>query len=198
MGKVSNCITMASLLSNGKKYTVDELAERLEVTPRMVRFYKEELEKSGIYIDTVRGPYGGYVLNQTIRIPGRKFNKNDVELLSSIEKEVSQDLREKIIILKDKVRGLYFGSKEENRELGLDNEVLSKYNLLNRSIKEKRKVKIKYYSHNKGERERIVHPLDMFLFESGWGCVAFCEDKNDLRHFELSRIREYKLLDEKY
>ncbi len=199
MGKVSNCITMASLLSNGKKYNIDELAEKLEVTPRMIRVYKDELEKSGIYIDTVRGPYGGYVLNQTIRIPNRKFNKQDVELLSTIEKKISnKDLKEQIIILKDKVRGLYFGSKEEKRELGLDSEVLSKYNLLNRAIKEKRKVKISYYSHNKGERDRIIHPLDMFLYETGWGCAAFCEEKNDLRHFELERIREYNLLEEKF
>ena len=27
------------------------------------------------------GPYGGYVLNQTIRMPVRKFRKKDYELL---------------------------------------------------------------------------------------------------------------------
>ena len=32
----------------------------------------EELEKAGIFIDTIRGPYGGYVLNQYVHIPRRK------------------------------------------------------------------------------------------------------------------------------
>ena len=65
MSKVSNAITMLKLLGNGKKYSVLELANILEVTPRMVRVYKEDLEKAGIYIDTIMGPYGGYVLKDT-------------------------------------------------------------------------------------------------------------------------------------
>ncbi|MCI8547400.1 MAG: transcriptional regulator, partial [Bacilli bacterium] len=50
MSKISNVITMLNLLSNGKKYSIDELSKILEVTPRMIRIYKNELEKSGIYI----------------------------------------------------------------------------------------------------------------------------------------------------
>ena len=62
MSKISNTISMLNLLSTGRKYSIQELATILEVSPRMVRTYKEELEKSGIYIDTIMGPYGGYVL----------------------------------------------------------------------------------------------------------------------------------------
>ena len=62
MSKVSNVLEMLELLSSGRKYQIAELAEKLEVSPRMIRVYKEECEKAGIYIDTVKGPYGGYVL----------------------------------------------------------------------------------------------------------------------------------------
>ena len=48
---------MLNLLSTGKKYTVNDLAEILEVTPRMVRSYKEDLDKCGIYVDTIMGPW---------------------------------------------------------------------------------------------------------------------------------------------
>ena len=61
MSKVSNTLTMLRLLESGKKYSVKELAEKLEVSPRMIKSYKEELEKCGIYIDTILGRYGGYV-----------------------------------------------------------------------------------------------------------------------------------------
>ena len=74
MSKVSNELTMIELLSSGRKYSIKELSEILEVTERMIRVYKEDLEKSGIYIDTIMGPYGGYVLNQSVRLPIRKFN----------------------------------------------------------------------------------------------------------------------------
>ena len=63
---------MLQILSNGRKYSINELSNMLEVTPRMVRVYKEELEKAGIYIDTIRGPYGGYILNQHVSLPKEK------------------------------------------------------------------------------------------------------------------------------
>lgn len=75
MSKISNVILMLQYLENGRKYNIKELADKLEVSERMIRVYKEELEKAGIYIDTLMGPYGGYVLNQKVRIPTRKFSK---------------------------------------------------------------------------------------------------------------------------
>ena len=59
------------------------------------------------------------------------------------------------------------------------------------------KVKILYYSYGKGENERVIDPAEMFLFQDGWYCAAFCEKKQDIRHFELKRIITYELLEEK-
>ncbi|MBQ6324153.1 MAG: WYL domain-containing protein [Bacilli bacterium] len=194
MSKISNVFLMLQYLENGRKYTIKELAEKLEVSERMVRVYKEELEKAGIYIDTIMGPYGGYVLNQSIRIPTRKFSKDDYEFLKDLK--VSNDKKERLEIIADKVHGVYFDSKNEKIELS--NETRNYYNVLTRAIKEKRKVLINYYSFVHGNQDRVIHPLDMFLYNSGWGCAAFCELKSDLRHFELKRINEIKLLDEKF
>jgi predicted DNA-binding transcriptional regulator YafY len=199
MSKVSNVLTMIELLNTGRKYSIKELSQELEVSERMIRVYKEELDKCGIYVDTIKGPYGGYVLNQSVRMPLRKFNKKDFELLNKyIELESDMDLKNKLVILQDKIRGVYIGSKQEENELNLKDETLKKYNILTRAIKEKRKVKIKYYSYGKGENTRIIDPANMFLFQDGWYCAAFCELRKDIRHFELRRIIEYELLDEKF
>lgn len=197
MSKVSNIITMMLLLNNGKKYSIDELSEELEVSKRMIRHYKEELEMAGIYVDTIRGPYGGYVLNQSIRVPERKFKQNDVELLREISNHLNDDkLSDKLYILTDKVQGIYQGSKKEEKELNLKEENLSKYNIMMRAIKENRKVKILYYSYNKGENERVIHPAELFLYKEGWFVAALCEYKNDIRHFEFKRIIKCELLNE--
>lgn len=199
MSKISNVITMLNLLSNGRKYSVDELSKILEVTPRMIRIYKDELEKAGIYIDSIMGPYGGYVLNQTIRIPERKFKKGDYELLDRcIGNNISNNDKEKMELLKDKIRGIFIGSKQEEQELNLSDEILKRYNILARAIKERKKVKILYYSYNRGENERIINPAEMFLFKDGWYCAAYCELRHDIRHFELKRIRKIKLLSDKF
>lgn len=197
MSKLSNIVTMMELLNHGRKYSIEELSNILEVTPRMVRFYKEELEKAGIYIDTIRGPYGGYVLNQNIRIPSRKFRNKDYLLLEKIERIINDsNLKQEIAVLKDKVRGIYQGSLEEKLEINIDEK--EKYNIISRSIKEKKKVEILYYSYEKGENIRIIHPVDLYLYYDSWYVSAFCELRNDMRHFELKRIRNIKLLEEIY
>lgn len=199
MSKVSNVITMLELLQTGRKYSIQELADKLEVTKRMIRVYKEDLEKAGIYIDTIMGPYGGYVLNQSIRLPIRKFKMKDAELLNNyIARENDSKKKEQLILLQDKIKGVYIGSKQETKELNENDDIGKKYNLLTRAIREKRKVKILYYSYGKGENERVIDPAEMFLFQDGWYCAAFCEKKQDIRHFELKRIIKYELLDEKY
>ena len=106
----------------------------------MVRIYKDELEKAGIYIDTIMGPYGGYVLNQSIRIPTRKFTKSDYDFLHTLS--VNDKDKEKLEMIADKVHGVYFDSKQENIEL--KDEIKDYYNVLTRAIKEKRKVRINY------------------------------------------------------
>ncbi|MDD4298590.1 MAG: WYL domain-containing protein [Bacilli bacterium] len=199
MSKVSNIVTMIELLQSGKKYSIKELASQLEVSERMIRIYKEDLDKAGIYVDTIMGPYGGYVLNQSVRMPVRKFKVKDAELLDKyIEEETNINIKNELIMLQDKIKGIYIGSKQEASELNLKDETLKKYNILTRAVKEKRKVKILYYSYGKGKNERVIDPAEMFLFQDGWYCAAFCEVKKDIRHFELKRIIKYELLDEKY
>ncbi len=194
MSKISNVILMLQYLENGRKYNIKELAYKLEVSERMIRVYKEELEKAGIYIDTLMGPYGGYVLNQKVRIPTRKFSKSDYEFLKNLN--VDEQDKEKLQIIADKVHGVYFNSNDEKIEL--KDDIKNSYNILTRAIKEKRKVKINYYSFTNGNQDRTIRPYDMFLYDTGWGCAAFCELRNDLRHFELKRINKIELLDEKF
>ena len=199
MSKISNVLTLLQLLQSGRKYSINELSNKLEVSERMIRVYKEDLEKAGIYIDTIMGPYGGYVLNQSIRMPIRKFKLKDAQLLDKyIADEKDAAKKEELLQLQDKIKGVYIGSKRKETELNLKDETGKKYNLLTRAIKEKRKVKILYYSYGKGENERVIDPAEMFLFQEGWYCAAFCERKQDIRHFELKRIIKYELLDEKY
>ena len=194
MSKISNVLLMLQYLENGRKYNIKELAEKLEVSERMIRVYKDELEKAGIYIDTIMGPYGGYVLNQSIRIPTRKFNLEDYKFLKELK--VKKDNQEKLDVLADKIHGVYFDSKSENIEL--KDDIKNNYNVLTKAIKERKKVLINYYSYTHGNQDRIIHPLDMFLYNSGWGCAAYCEKRKDLRHFELKRINKIQLLDENY
>ena len=54
MSKISKNIKMLDILSSGKIYNKKKLSEMLEVSPRTVRQYKDELEKEGIYVELNR------------------------------------------------------------------------------------------------------------------------------------------------
>jgi len=158
MSKISNVLTMIEYLSTGRKYSIAELSEKLEVTPRMIRVYKDEIEKAGIYIDTIKGPYGGYVLNQNVNVPKRFITPNNINV--------------------------------QDRNL---------FNLINRAIKEKRKCLIEYYSKNEEKTtSRTIHPYDLILLGNEWGVAAYCELKDEIRHFYINRIKSIEILENFY
>lgn len=56
---------------------IKDLAEELEVKERMVRIYKEEIEKAGIIINSETGVDGGYSIENSTLIPTVNFTKNN-------------------------------------------------------------------------------------------------------------------------
>lgn len=203
MGKVSNALTMLELLSNNRKYSVKELADILEVTERMVRVYKSDLEKAGIYIDTISGPYGGYVLNHNVLLPGRGFSKYDIMLLNNTYEMLKDNkgfhFKKEYEELMNKVSGIYKSTKKKSGSAILtDNNNKDKYNVLSKAIKEKKKVWVNFLSLDQLAKERVIHPCNLFLYNEEWYISAFCELRGEIRHFSLSRIVEIKLLEESY
>lgn len=104
MSKISKNTKMLDILSSGRKYSCKQLAEMLEISPRMVRLYKDELEKEGIYIQTLFGKDGGYQLRSQIELPSILFNQYDIEIINNIIKNCStEEELQNLINLKEKV-----------------------------------------------------------------------------------------------
>lgn len=60
MSKVANMLNMIQILKDKQIHSIQELSEKLEVSERMIRQYKIELEQVGIYLKSYTGKYGGY------------------------------------------------------------------------------------------------------------------------------------------
>ena len=89
MGKLSNMIYMIDLLNTGNIYTIKELAEKLGVTERMVRYYKNEICSNGIAIESFKGPNGGYFMIDKIK-NYTSINKYDIQLLENVSNVLSK------------------------------------------------------------------------------------------------------------
>lgn len=195
MSRLSNELTMIKLLENGRKYSIKELSEILEVSPRMIRSYKNDLELAGIYINTIRGPYGGYIMDN--HIFKQNFSKYDLELLKSIkdilEKNNFEFMKEYNLFMSKVNQDL--GKTSISDKLLIDESNNNLYNVLSNAIKNQLKVKIDYKSLDGKILTRIIHPCHIFNYNDSMYVAAFCELRSEIRHFEFKRIKNIILLD---
>lgn len=199
MARISNMLVMINLLKSGQKYSVKELSEHLEVSERVVREYKLFLEEAGIYLETIRGPYGGYVLNRDISMPNVKFDKRDVDLLTNcITNEKDDKIVENLKKLKDKISYAVIDNENKNNRILTNDEIVKKYNIFSKAIKYNLKIKIKYQNLQHGISVRVVYPISLYLFQGEWWASCYWEEKDDMRQFHLIRILEAELLEEHF
>lgn len=70
---------------------------------------------------------------------------------------------------------------------------------LHYSIKNKKKVKIVYRSFGSDEDTvRVIHPYELSINDGALCVVGFCELRNDIRDFRVSRIRSLTTLDDTF
>lgn len=194
MGKITNIMLMLDYLNTGKKYTTKELATKIGISERMVRYYKQELESAGIYIDTFMGPNGGYfMLNSSNNY--NHINKYDLELMKKVEEtlEINNfEYIDKFTTLLLKLEHAYKIEEEKSKfsEIIDQEEQSITLKTLKKYINEKARIKIIYEDISGSRKERIIHPLQIFKFDKKIFITAYCELRNDIRHFELLRIKK--------
>ena len=203
MSKVANMLKMIKILKAEKIHNMKDIAEKIEISPRMVKQYKNELEQAGIYIESKRGINGGYSLNKELNNIDIGLTYQELIKLKEIEQYFNENQDFKKII------GKIIESYEKNineadlkkinriQELGKIN-LKDTYLSLRKAINRKNKVKIKYYSNDSGLNDRVIHPAEMFYYLEEWYVAAFCEKRKAIRLFKLNDIQEYEILDDKY
>lgn len=70
---------------------------------------------------------------------------------------------------------------------------------LQAAIRNKLKVRIVYHSFARDEdTTRTIHPYELMINDGALSVVAFCELRNDIRDFRVSRIKSLSLLEETF
>ncbi|SHH81683.1 Predicted DNA-binding transcriptional regulator YafY, contains an HTH and WYL domains [Caloranaerobacter azorensis DSM 13643] len=211
MSKVSNCLRMLILLKSRGKMKIKELAERLEVSERMIREYKNELEKAEIYLMSEPGKNGGYYLDENSFI----FNLNleEAEISSFLMAKEFLEKEDNFMFLKeyesglDKIKAAVKGRYDDGKNqhivkvsrpnIDLEDEK-KKYLDISSSIISRNKLEINYFSINSGLVKRVIRPYVLFMYKGFWYCIGYCELRGEIRDFKLSRIRSYKLLEDTF
>lgn len=196
MGKLSNMLYMIDLLNTGNIYTLKELSQKLGVTERMIRYYKNEICENGIAIESFKGPNGGYFLIDKIK-NYTSINKYDIQLLDDIYKELLKTEYKytyKFQYFLDKAKKMYSIYDEKSKyifnvDLNTAGEIEK---VIENAINKSDKLNIVYEEIDGTKTSRIIHPLHLFIYKNDYYVTAFCELRNDIRHFELKRIVDVK------
>jgi len=199
MSKVYNALAMIEILSNKRRYTVKELSEKLNLSPRMVRYYKDEIEKLGYYIESTPGMDGGYQLISDVYLPKVNVSKYDIELLNGIKEFLIMNkypFTDELDVFINKLNGIYTGSQKKyvTKEVINNSNDKEKYEIFNTAIKNDSRVEITYLSLQNKISERIIQPCEIFKHKKDFYVAAYCELRGELRHFEFERIQTMKLL----
>lgn len=195
MSKVANMLNMVKILEDGKIHTIQDLADELEVSTRMIRIYKQELEQAGIYIQGKQGINGGYILDNMKSTIDIGLTGEEIYQLKNMKKN---ELDEAII---NKIIKAYI-TNEHRKDNTKSKQLMPKFTEIYKdfrlAINNRNKIFIEFKSVNSGKTKRIIHPAELFTYLNNWYVAAFCELRNEIRLFKLNDIISYKILDKKY
>ncbi len=208
MSKTSNMLNMVQILRDGKIHSIKELANKLEVSERMIRVYKQELELSGIYIESKKGVLGGYFISSNLNNIDIGLTANDIDLLNTLNdyiiNKTNFSRKNDYTNIVSKIYDAYLKNNNNKNIIKLHtikkskNNFSKKYKEFRTAIDNKNKIDITYNSVNSGITNRVIHPAELFSYLDDWYVAAFCEKRNEIRLFKLNNILNYKILNDKY
>jgi predicted DNA-binding transcriptional regulator YafY len=205
---------MLFLFQSRRRWTVRELAEELDVSPRTVHRYITMLEELGIPLYSERGPYGGFSLLRSYKLPPIIFTPEEASVLYMGARLVTdfwgktfQDAATGVTAKLDNV--LPDDLREEARRAQQSLIVLAgtsrdytPYHDLMATLRDcmanDLRILIRYHSFARIESDRKVDPLALSYRWGNWYLIGYCHLRRELRTFRIDRITKCQVLKERF
>ncbi len=207
MSKLSNLLRMIQLLRVRGQWHISDLAEKLEVSERQIRQYKQDLQEAGVFIASQRGPDGGYTLAGETLLPPLALTREERRAAEHLKSVIQGDrsflYRDEALIALDKLTGgrggesmALFGVEKVSVEHEKEQRY---YQKIEEAIVARQKLNMTYYALSKDEAlRRIIHPYHLLKSEGAYYVVGYCELREELRIFKLIRIKNLYLSAESF
>ncbi|MFJ1706613.1 helix-turn-helix transcriptional regulator [Kitasatospora sp. NPDC088346] len=201
----SRLLSLLSLLQTRRDWSGDDLAERLDVSPRTVRRDIDRLRELGYPIRTFKGPAGGYRLDAGTRMPPLLFDdgqalalavalqtaaagtvvaEDAARALATVRQVMPPHLRRRI----DLLHITALRPPQDRAPAPLDGQVLMD---LGRAIRACEELRFDYVGapDTAATQRRRVEPHHLVTRHGRWYLLAWDLDRGDWRTFRADRIR---------
>lgn len=209
MGKTANCLKMLQLLSSGRVYKGQELADILETNVRNIAEYRTELEQAGYFIEGIPGKYGGYHLITDWLIPSVKLTDEEQNALSSGSEYLRCRNDFPYGSEYEKAIGKVFAAVKHgtpqdifvsNRfPLAVDERELDRrYSVVAGCIAHRKELEMDYLSLSNKVSHRRFDPYKLFMYNNAWFMLGYDKKSYEIRYFKLSRIQSMTVTEDKF
>jgi len=208
MNRTERLLTLIQLLRNHRyPVTAAFLAEKLDVNVRTLYRDIASLKQQGACIEGEAGM--GYVLREDYLLPPLMFTRTEIEALMLglhwVQKRSDTELTAAASAALAKIHSVIPASLKpaiENQALlvGPAERFFPQTHLaeLRRAIRQCNKVEIAYENLQGDCSTRIIWPIALGYFDTVRLLAAWCERRQQLRHFRTDRIRQLSILPERY
>ena len=187
------------LRSHNKSVTAEALAEELEVSKRTIYRDIQALQAMRTPIDGEAGV--GYMMRGGYDLPAINFNANELEAivvgLNLLARTGDKSLQQAAKSVANKIESV----REKTDRLMVsdwgvelpDDTDMEPFRV---AIRQDQKMSICYRDEAGNESQRGILPIAVIYYIEVVVLVAWCELREDFRHFRVDRIVQSELLDE--
>ena len=188
--RLQRLLGMLCVLANVDKITVQELADRFEVSRRTIFRDLDALNNAGIPIVSYPGLGGGVSIVEGYTVGKRVLSTDDTEKLftalkglKSIDSDPAVFDRSRYVI---NLSSWFSDSTTQEKVLALLHAIEDQYC-----------ITMEYISRS-GRSTRVVEPHKLVFKQSHWYIYGYCRQRGGFRLFRLSRIAAFHELEEHF
>jgi len=208
MRRADRLFQIVGLLDCSKVMTARALAEALEVSERTIYRDIQDLSISGVPIESEVGV--GYRLMKGFHLPSLMFTEEELAALmlgtkmvqawtdKNLAKAANQAMRKIENMLPEQLRPELDRADLWVPDFSMNAVSQQHLGILRTAIKQHHKVAYDYTREDGRSSSRTVHPLGLFYWGKIWTLVAWCELRDEFRHFRLDRMQSVKALKQSF
>jgi predicted DNA-binding transcriptional regulator YafY len=204
---------MLLLQQPGKKLTVNELAERFDVSRRTIFRDFNALQEINVPVTWDR--YSGYGLIEGYKIPPLMFTSKELATimvgLNFVKSQVDQGLVEDAKGVELKIKNVLpnelkkFMSSLEGRTIvdpylrfGGEKKKGGSWYLISSAIAQQKRMQFEYTTKSGETSIRKIDPYILVFYQDHWNVIGKSHLRGEVRNFILENVNEVLILDENY